>query len=59
MKGDAAFQVKTVKISHYPTNVGGLSHWFTGDTMVLVYHVITQDNVIKKSWDFINGSLSW
>ena len=37
------------KVSHQPAKFGGHRHFSTGD--ILVYHVISQDHVIKGSCD--------
>ena len=41
------------KVSHHPTKFGGYEHCGSGDIMVLVFHMIFQDNVIKESCEFI------
>ena len=38
-----------LKVSHQPAKFGGHRHFSTGD--ILVYHVISQDHVIKGSCD--------
>ena len=42
----------------YPTTFHGHRHCDSGNIMVLAYHVISQDHVIKKSRDFMGSSLS-
>ena len=39
-------------------SLGGHRHYGSGDMMVLVYHLILQDHVIKGSCDFMGKSLS-
>ena len=43
---------------HELARFGGHRHCDSGDIMILVCHVILQDNVIKRSYDFIGRSLS-
>lgn len=38
----------------HPTNIGDHGHSGSGDIMFLVYHVISQEHVIKGSCDFMN-----
>ena len=46
-------------VSHHPTKFHGHRHCGSGDKMVLVCHVISQDHVIKGSFDFMGGRPSW
>ena len=50
---------KLDKVSHNPTNFGGYRLFGSGDTMSLVGQVISQDHVIKGSYDFMGESPSW
>ena len=52
-----ALGLGTLKVSHHPTKFGGHRHGDLGDKMVLVYHMIFQEHVIKGSFDFIDRSL--
>ena len=42
-------ELEPFKISHHPTKFRGRSHCDSGDIMVLVFHVISQDHVIGGS----------
>ena len=42
-------------VSQYFTKYGGKKLCDTGDKMVLVCHVILQDHVIKRPFDFVGG----
>ena len=42
-----------VEVSHHPAKVYGLKHGGNGDTMFLVYHLISQNQTIIWSLDFI------
>ena len=37
-----------IKVGYYPAKFGGHRHNDSGDIVVLVCHVISQDNVIKE-----------
>ena len=39
-------------VCHHPAKFLGHSHYGSGDVMVLICHVITQDHVITGSCDF-------
>ena len=43
-----------MKVTCNPGNFGGQSHSGSGD-MFLVYHMISQDHMIKGSCDFMSG----
>ena len=45
-------------VSHHHTTSGGHKHCGSGDTMVLIGHVILQDHMIKMSWDFMGETPS-
>ena len=49
---------KPVMTKHELARFGGHRHCDSGDIMILVCRVILQDNVIKRSYDFIGRSLS-
>ena len=58
IKGSCEFIGETyfmelLKVTHHPTKFGGRMHCGIGDIIVLVYHVIWQEHVIKGSYDFI------
>ena len=40
-----------------PTKFRGQRHCDSGDMLALACHVISQDNVLKESSDFMGGSL--
>ena len=40
-------------VSHYPAKFGGHRHCDSGDIIVLVCHVISQEYVIKRSRDLV------
>ena len=44
---------------YHPVKSGGRSHSTSGVIMILVCHMISQDRVIKGSYDPNGGSLSW
>ena len=46
-----AFQLKCLEVSHHPAKFGSQRHCGGGDAIVLVCHVISQDNGIKSSCD--------
>ena len=48
-----------LKICHHPAKFDGHRTCGSGDIVVLVYHMISQDQVIKGSCDFMGGSRSW
>ena len=41
--------LEPLKVSHYLANFGGNRQCCSGDTMVLIYHVILQGHVTKGS----------
>ena len=45
-----------LKVSHHPVKFGGHWHCGSGDTMVLVCHVILQDHVTKGSNNYMGRS---
>ena len=45
-------------VSHYPAKFGGHRHCDSGDIIVLVCHVISQECLIKRSRDFSCSSSS-
>ena len=47
-----------LKASQYLTKFGGNRDCGSDDVIVLVFHVISQDHLIKESYDFIVKSLS-
>ena len=49
---------KPLKVCHHPTTFGGHRQYGSGDVMVLVCHVISQENVMKRSYDFIGRTPS-
>ena len=49
---------KSLKVSQHPANSGGRTHFGSGDTLVLLYHVILQEP-INGSFGFMGKSLSW
>ena len=49
---------KPHKVSHYPTKSGGHRRGDSDNVMVLVCHVISLDNVIKRSCGFMSRSPS-
>ena len=42
-----------------PTKFSGHGYCSIRFIIILVYHVIPQQHVIKGSYDFMGGSLSW
>ena len=46
-------------MSHHPAKFGGYSDSVSGVIMILLCHVISQDQVIKLSCDLKNESLLW
>ena len=46
-------------IGHHPDKFWDHGNFGNGDTMVLVYHVISQGHVTKESCDFMGESLLW
>ena len=55
-KGSSNYEWELLKIIHHPTKCSGHRHLGVGDVMVLVYHVILQDHMIKESCAFIGSS---
>ena len=47
---------KPVKVSHHPTKVDGHKHCGSGDIMVLICLLISQDIVVKWLCDIIGSS---
>ena len=47
-----------MKVSYHPANFGGHRQCGSGDIMVLVCHVISQDHLINGSSDFVRRSTS-
>ena len=47
-----------MKVSYHPANFGGHRQCGSGDIMVLVCHVISQDHLINGSYDFVGRSTS-
>ena len=43
---------ETIKVRYHPAKFGGYRHSDSADVMVLFYHVISQEHVIKASCDF-------
>ena len=43
---------------YYSTRFAGHKHFGSGDIMVLVCQVASQDHMIKRSYDFMGRSLS-
>ena len=43
-------------VSHHSAELGGQRQFGSGDIMVLVCHVILQDNVTKESCNFMDES---
>ena len=52
------YEKKLLKVSPQPVTFGGHKHCVGGEIVVLVWHVISQDNVIKRSNDFMGISPS-
>ena len=52
------FNLESIKVSHHSTKFGGPRHCDNGDVLVLVYHGISQEYVIKWLCDFIGRSQS-
>ena len=52
------YRQKPIKISYHPANFTRHRHCSSGDIMVIVYHVILQDHVIKGSCDVMDRSPS-
>ena len=52
------YRQKPIKVGQHPAKFGGQKHTDSGDVVVLVCHVIFQDQVVKGSWDFTGMSLS-
>ena len=50
---------KPFKVSHHPTNFGADRHCGEGNIIVLVFQVISQDHVVKVSFEFMGRSPSW
>ena len=44
---------------HYTAEFGGFRKCGSGDNTFLFCHVISQNHVIKKSFNFMNGSPLW
>ena len=42
-----------MKVSYHPSKFGGHSHSCGRNIMLLVYHVISQDHVMKRLYHFI------
>ena len=49
---------EAIKISYHPANFARHRNCSSGDIMIIVYHVILQDHVIKGSCDFMDRSPS-
>ena len=47
-----------LKVSHHPSKFGGRRHCGSEDIMVLVCHMISQDDLIKGSYNFLGRSPS-
>ena len=45
-------------VSYHPAKFGGYRHCTSGDRIILVYHMISHDHMIKESWDFMSKSPS-
>ena len=43
----------TSKVSHQPATCHGHIHCGSGDILILVFHVVLKDHVIKGSHDFM------
>ena len=52
------YEKKLLKVSPQPVTFGDHRHCVSGEIVVLVWHVISQDNVIKRSNDFMGISPS-
>ena len=50
--------MNSLKVSHHANRFGGHRHFGSGDLIVLAYHVILQDYVIKGLYDFMVRSQS-
>ena len=46
-------------MSHDPVKFGVPINYGSGDIMVVVCHMISQDHVIVGSLNFVDGSTSW
>ena len=47
-----------MNVGYHPVKCGGHRHSDSGDIVILVYHVISQNHVIRGSFDFTGRSLS-
>ena len=47
-----------IKVDYVPAKFGDHRHSDSGDIMVLICHIISQDHLIKGSWDFTGWSPS-
>ena len=52
------FMYKPLKVSQYSAKFSGYRHCGSGDIMVLVCQIISQDHVIKGSCNFMGRSQS-
>ena len=43
-------------VSHHPTEFGGHGDCGSGDIMVLVWHMILQENVLKGIFNFMGST---
>ena len=50
--------VKPAQVNHRPANFSSHRHWDSRDIMTLVCRVISQDHVIQRSCDFMDGTSS-
>ena len=55
-EGLMTFGQKPIKVIYHPAKFSGHGHSGSGD--ILVYHIISQDQVIKVSYDLMGESLS-
>ena len=51
-------QCKAIKLSLRPAKFSGQRQYGSEDIMILIFHVNSQDHVIKVTYDFIGRSLS-
>ena len=50
------YGLEPLKINNQPTKFGGHKRYGSGDMMILVCHVISQDHMIKRSCDCMGRS---